>query len=210
MTDIFPRFSTPGCIVTDNAPQFISEAFKCFVDDLGIQINYASVSHPQSNGQVECANGMILKGLKPRFCDRLKPYAGKWVKELPAVLWGLRTNNSRATGQSQFSLVYESEAMLPTKVNIISTRVQAYAKEAYNNQCYMDLIAIEELQDRALIRAAKYQQSLCPHHDRNIKTRQFQVEDLVLHKILSTKDRHKLSLVWEGPFVVKETTHSGA
>jgi hypothetical protein len=31
------------------------------------------VSQPQSNGQVERSNGMILQGLKPRIFDRLKP-----------------------------------------------------------------------------------------------------------------------------------------
>jgi hypothetical protein len=60
--------------------------FKDFCADSGIKINYASMSHPQSNGQVECSNGMILQGLKLRIFDRLKPYAGKWVKELPSVL----------------------------------------------------------------------------------------------------------------------------
>jgi hypothetical protein len=29
---------------------------------------------------VERSNSMILQGLKPRIFDRLKPYAGKWVK----------------------------------------------------------------------------------------------------------------------------------
>jgi hypothetical protein len=52
----------------------------------GIKINYAPVSHPQSNGQVECSNDMILQVLKPRIFDKLKSYVGKWVKELPSVL----------------------------------------------------------------------------------------------------------------------------
>jgi hypothetical protein len=55
----------------------------------GIKINYSSVSHPQINGQVEHSNGMIRCGLKLRIFDRLKPYVGKWVKELPSVLWAL-------------------------------------------------------------------------------------------------------------------------
>jgi hypothetical protein len=42
---------------------------------------------------------MILQGLNPRFFYRLKPYAGKWVKELSSVLW-----------------VNSSKAMLPTEV----------------------------------------------------------------------------------------------
>ena len=36
------------------------------------RVNYASVAHPQSNGQAERANGLILKGLKPRLMRDLK------------------------------------------------------------------------------------------------------------------------------------------
>jgi hypothetical protein len=88
-----------------------------------------SVSHPQSNGQVECSNGMILQVLKPRNLDRLKPYIGKWVKELPSVLWALHTTLSHATGHSSFSLVYGSKAMLPTEAEHKSFCVQQFNKE---------------------------------------------------------------------------------
>jgi hypothetical protein len=87
--------------------------------DSSIKINYASVSHRQSNSQVECSNGMILQGFKPRIFDRLKPYARKWIKELPSILWALRTTLSRAIGHTPFSLVYGSKAMLPTKVYVM-------------------------------------------------------------------------------------------
>jgi transposase InsO family protein len=47
-------------ISTDNGTQYTVREFKEFCADLGIKINYASVSHPQSNGQVECSNSVIL------------------------------------------------------------------------------------------------------------------------------------------------------
>jgi transposase InsO family protein len=65
----------PNNIITDNGTQFTTREFKDFCVDSGIKINYASVSHPQSNGQVERSNNMILQGLNPRILDRLKPYA---------------------------------------------------------------------------------------------------------------------------------------
>jgi transposase InsO family protein len=82
--EIMYMFDVPNNIIMYNGTQFTVRDFRDFFVDLGIKINYASVSHPQSNGQVECSNGMILRGLKPRNFDRLKPYAGKWVKELPS------------------------------------------------------------------------------------------------------------------------------
>jgi hypothetical protein len=78
---------------------------------------------------VEHSNSMILQGLKPRIFDRLKPYARKWVKELPLVLWALLTTPSRAMGHTPFSSVYGSEAMLPTDVDHKSFRVQQFNEE---------------------------------------------------------------------------------
>jgi hypothetical protein len=79
------------------------------------------VAHPMTNGQVERANGMLLKGLKPRI------YNGKrWMKELPSVVWSLRTTPSRATGFSLFFLVYGAEAILPTDLEYGSPRTKAY------------------------------------------------------------------------------------
>jgi IS30 family transposase len=58
--EIMHRFGVPNNIIIDNGTQFTMREFKDFCADLGIKINYDSVSHPQSNGQVECLNGMIL------------------------------------------------------------------------------------------------------------------------------------------------------
>jgi transposase InsO family protein len=106
--EIMYRFGVPNNIITHNGTQFTMREFKDFCVNSGIKINYALVSHPQSNGQVERSNGMILQGLKPKILDRLKPYAEKWVKELPSVLWALCTTPSHAMGHTPFSLVYGS------------------------------------------------------------------------------------------------------
>jgi hypothetical protein len=38
----------------------------------------------------------------------------------------------------------------------------------------------------------------------------FLVGDLVLRKIQTTRDRHKLSPLWEGPFIISEVTRPGS
>jgi transposase InsO family protein len=40
------RFSVPNNIITDNGTQFTVREFKDFYSNLGIKINYASVSDP--------------------------------------------------------------------------------------------------------------------------------------------------------------------
>jgi hypothetical protein len=88
---------------------------------------------------------MILQGLKPRIFDRLKPYAGKWVKEFPSVLWALRITPSCAMGHTPFSLVYVSKTMLPTEVEHQYFRVQQFSKEQSDDYRVNDLTKLEEL-----------------------------------------------------------------
>jgi transposase InsO family protein len=47
---IICRFGVPNRIITDNGSQFTSDAFQGYCEDLGIQICYTSVAHPESNG----------------------------------------------------------------------------------------------------------------------------------------------------------------
>jgi hypothetical protein len=68
---------------------------------------------------VEKANGLILAGIKPRLVEPLKQSAGCWVKELPSVLWSLRTTPNRSVGFTPFFLVYGAEAMLPTDIEFV-------------------------------------------------------------------------------------------
>jgi transposase InsO family protein len=56
-------FGVPHSIITDNGSNFTSGEFKEVCDKLGIQLKFASVAHPQTNRQVEKANGIIWNGI---------------------------------------------------------------------------------------------------------------------------------------------------
>jgi transposase InsO family protein len=101
-TDIVYRFGVPNSIITNNGSKFTGRKFLEFCDKFHIRVDWAAVAHPQTNGQVERANGMILQGLKPRIFDQLNKSGRKWLQELPAVVWSLRTTPSRATGFTPF------------------------------------------------------------------------------------------------------------
>jgi transposase InsO family protein len=80
----------PNSVITDNGSQFTGRKFLEFCDKFHIRVDWAAVAHPQTNGQVERANDMILQGLKPRIFDQLNKSVRKWLQELPAVVWSLR------------------------------------------------------------------------------------------------------------------------
>ena len=67
--DIVYQFGVPNRIITGRGANFTRRKFLDFCDGYGIRIDWASVKHPRTNGQVERANGMVLQGLKPRIFD---------------------------------------------------------------------------------------------------------------------------------------------
>jgi transposase InsO family protein len=113
------RFGVPNRIITNNRSQFTSSAFQGYCEDLGIQICYASVAHPESNGQVKRANAEILKGLKTHTYDCLKKHGAKWIDELTCALWANRTSSSRAMEEMLFFLVYRAEAIIPLEMTMV-------------------------------------------------------------------------------------------
>ena len=75
--DIIYRFGVLNSIITDNGTNFTGKYFQDFAEGYRIRIDWASVGHPRTNGQVERANGLILQGLKPRIFVQLKKFAGR-------------------------------------------------------------------------------------------------------------------------------------
>ena len=113
LKSIVCRFGVPNRIIADNGTQFKSRLFQGYCKDIGIQLCFASVVHPQNNDQVERENAEILRGLKTRTYNCVKKHGAKWVEELPCVLWGNWTTPSRATMEIPFFLVYGAEAAFP-------------------------------------------------------------------------------------------------
>lgn len=125
---------------------------------------------------------MVLPGIKPRIFSRL--------------------NDSKPRDQLYPYMLYRSEAILPTDLDYGSQRALAF-NEKGNELALEDAIdQIYEACHMALLHSAKHQHSLRWYHDRNVEAHCFNVGDLVLRQVLSSKDKHKLSPPWEGPFVV--------
>jgi hypothetical protein len=56
----------------------------------------------------------------------------------------------------------------------------------------------------------KYQKSLKRYYNKSVIPRELDIGDLVLKKDIHTKDKHKFSLPWEGPFIVVDIGAPGA
>jgi hypothetical protein len=150
---------------------------------------------------------MIIDGLKKRLYDENSKKGGKWIHELPHVVWGLRTQPSKATRQTPFFLVYGSEA-----ANIMwkFPRVEMYNKGEADEARQLELDSVKEARCTALVQSAQYLQGIRRYHNRNVRERSFNIGDLVLRCIQDESGLHKFNSRWEGPFVIKQVTRPGS
>jgi hypothetical protein len=210
LDELVHRYGLPHCIITDLDSNFNNHQFWEYCENSGIDVRYVSVAHPWANGQVERANGMVLDALKKRLHDAANTKGGKWIKELPNALWGLRTQPTKPTGQSPYFLVYDSEAILPADVMWESPTVEQYDEGILEDNRRVDIDGLEEAHYAALVQSARYLEGIRRYHDRNVKERSFNVGDLVLQRIQNTEGLHKLSSPWEGPFSIAKVTGPGS
>jgi hypothetical protein len=75
------------------------------------------------NDQVEHANRLILQGMKMKMFHNLEVKERNRHKDMPSMLWALRTNVNRATRDTPFHLVYEVDVVLPPEIFLESTWV---------------------------------------------------------------------------------------
>ncbi|XP_020421432.1 uncharacterized protein LOC109949728 [Prunus persica] len=195
--------------ITDNGSQFIGKQITAFYKKYGIKQHLSTPRYPQGNGQAEASNKIILDCLK----KRLEGAEGKWVDELPGVLWAYRTTKRRSTGETPFSLAYGTEAIIPPHITVPSIGIEVGSIEQNSEQMRLNLDLLEGEREKAIVRVASYQQRLKSYYDKRAKIRQFQPGDLVLRKAFITAQRQgskKMKPNWEGPYIISRSGGRGS
>ena len=113
----------------------------------------------------------------------MNKFGARWLAELPAVLWSLRTTPGRATGYTPFFMVYGAEAVLPMDLDYGAPRIRAYDEQGAEASHQDAMDQLDEARDIALLRSAKYQQALRWYHSRWVWDRAFNFRDLVLRLV---------------------------
>ncbi|XP_015933177.1 uncharacterized protein LOC107459461 [Arachis duranensis] len=109
---VITRFGIPETVISDNGTQFTDKKFTEFLTGLGIRQKFSSVEHPQTNGQVESTNKIILLGLKKRLDNK----KGAWADELASVFWSYRTTEQSSTKETPFRLTYGLDTVIPVEI----------------------------------------------------------------------------------------------
>ena len=151
--NIITRFGVPHTLISDNGLQFDSKAFQRYSRELGIRNGYSTPAYPQGKGQAEATNKVIVSGLKKRLDDA----KGKWVDELPHILWTYRTTPRRSIGETPFSMAYRAETVIPLESGFPTLRIDQFNVEV--NKCLLldSLDVAEERREVATVKMAYYQ-----------------------------------------------------
>ena len=154
--------------------------FRRYCSELGITNRYFTPAYPQGNGQTEAVNKVILNGLKKRLDDA----KGKWVEELPHMLWTYRITPRRSTGETSFSMTYGAKAVIPLETGFPTSRTNSFNPRGNDEQLTKSLDLVEEKREIAMVQLAYYEQKLKQGYDANVKLRPLTPGDLVLRKVV--------------------------
>ena len=150
--NIVTRFGVPRVLISDNGLQFDNKTFRSYCGELGITNRYSTLAYLQGNRQVKAVNKIIVNGLKKRLDDA----KGKWVEELPHVLWTYRITPRRSTGETPFSMTYGAETVIPLETGFPMTRTSSFNPSDNDEQLKKNLDLIEEKRENAMVQLAYY------------------------------------------------------
>ena len=88
-----------------------------------------------------------MNGLKKRFGVA----KGKWIEELPHVLWTYRTTPQKSTGETPFSMTYGAEAVIPLENGFPMLRTSMFTSDGNDELLKKSLDLVEERRENAMV-----------------------------------------------------------
>nr|KYP64489.1 Pol polyprotein [Cajanus cajan] len=195
---IICRYGLPHAITTDNGKQFVDKNFEQFLEQLGINHKVTSIEHPQTNGQVEAANKVILRELR----KRLGSAKGEWVDELPGILWAYHCTPQTTTQETPYKLAYGADAMIPVEVRELSHRRLTFDATHNAEVLRTDLDLIDETKECARVQEEACKLKASRRYNSKLKPRSFREGDLVWRAVGEARkdiSAGKFAANWEAP-----------
>jgi len=200
------RFGVPRRLISDNGTQFTSSQVRQTCRRLGITQCFSSIEHPQTNGQAEAANRVILRALKRRVLAS----RSSWPEEISRILWAYHTTPQSTTHETPFSLVYGTDALLPIEVGHPTENRKELTTESNEEGVRANLDVLEEIRELARITGEATKRRVERRYRTKVIPRDFKINGLVLRRAHLTEAEHKLSPKWVGPFRIREVLPGGA
>jgi len=124
LCDYFSNYSKPRVIISDRGSCFTSKEFADFIDTQGIRRVLIATGSPQSNGQVERVNRVLV----PMLGKIVNKEEGKqWYKLLYEVEYAVNNTKNRSTGKTPSRLLFGIDQRGP-----INDEIKEYVNENVN------------------------------------------------------------------------------
>ncbi|XP_071694904.1 uncharacterized protein [Rutidosis leptorrhynchoides] len=150
--------------------------------------------------------------LSCRIQKHLNEKRNGWVDELSNILWAHRTTFKKITGETPFSLVYGSEAMILAEVFVQMHRVTNFDESANADNICENLNFIEERRLMAAIRETNNTQQIAKYYNKKVRVLAFDVGEWVLrnNEASLAEKLGKLGPNWEGPYQIVGINAAGS
>ncbi|XP_051143399.1 uncharacterized protein LOC127259827 [Andrographis paniculata] len=210
--NIIYRYGVPRCIITDNGRSFANTHINKLCENFGFQ---------QKKSSMYYALAGLAEAFNKTLCNLLKKVVSKskrdWHDRIGEALWAYLTTFRTPTQARPYSFVYGVEAVLPLERQISSLRIVLLEELTTKENVQLRLEELEALDEKRLQaqqRLECYQARLSRAYNKKVKSRSFQIGDLVLVVrrpiVINFRLGNKFLSKWDGPYVVTQVYTNGA
>ena len=193
--EVWSRTGVPKEVFTDQGSQFTSKLMAQLCTKLKVKQVRTSPYHPQSNGALERFHGTLVPMVKKCMSDSLS-----WPQQLKFCLFALRAMPHKLSGFTPFEVVYGLNLHTPLELLFDSWLDSSMEPQSLCKWMvkFEERTKIVRKTMRERIKEVKENERV---KEEVKKLRVFKEGDKVLFRVPGLGN--KLSLAWQGPFVVK-------
>lgn len=206
------RYGPPQTLLADNGTQFTSDVLHFTCKLLGVKQRFATIYHPECNGQIERWH----RFLKQRLAIRQKEHSLNFLAEddwdiyVPSVVYSYNASVHSITNHSPFELLYGRLPNLPLKLAELG-KVKVPPIVGYDDYLAFLVQTLSILRNKVLQTTFVKSRSLSQRLNRDRDDFDFKVGELVYRLALGLKGNvASFTDKWQGPYEVVSVTPNGA
>nr|XP_009785081.1 PREDICTED: uncharacterized protein LOC104233394 [Nicotiana sylvestris] len=139
---------SPRRLVATTDPNLQEKKVAKFFEKWHFKRIFSTPYYPAGNGLAESSNKSILNIMMKKLEDA----KGLWPELLQEALWAYRTMPKTSIGETPYSLVYGTDAVIPTKNGEPNLRYSHKSRPRNDESRRQELDEVEEQRDMAYIR----------------------------------------------------------